>query len=288
MMLGLQPDIDMVAEIAEQFEGWPAGLRLAGQVLATRRTGIDIPVDKLGDLTYVTDYVTQEWFRGLDTDDQTFLTEIACLGRFTGAQCDAILDRNDSASTLRRLCRDELILIGLDQHDEWYRMHAVLSRWLSARLRSVDPDRWRTVHVAAATWWSNQGDTDLAIEHAAAAGDLDLLENLVLLQCGPYTARGMYRTLERWLEHFSEPLVLRSLPLKQVQAVLAVGFGDGERALGWARLCRTDQVTLDPTPGSIAELLGHQTDAPVGDAREPPGERTDPHRSQRLRPLAER
>ena len=111
------------------------------------------------------------------------------------------------------------------------------------------------------TWWSNQGDTDLAIEHAAAAGDLDLLENLVLLQCGPYAARGMYRTLERWLEHFSEPHVLRSLPLKQVQAVLAVGFGDGERALGWVRLCRTDQVPLEPTPGSIAELLGHQTDA---------------------------
>jgi LuxR family maltose regulon positive regulatory protein len=261
MMLGLQPDIDMVAEIAEQFEGWPAGLRLAGQVLATRRTGIDIPVDKLGDLTYVTDYVTREWFGALDADDQVFLTEVGCLGRFTGTQCDAILDRHDSASTLRRLCRDELILIGLDQHDEWYRMHAVLARWLSARLRSVDPDRWRKIHVAAATWWSNQGDTDLAIEHAAAAGDLDLLENLVLLQCGPYAARGMYRTLERWLEHFSEPHVLRSLPLKQVQAVLAVGFGDGERALGWVRLCRTDQVPLEPTPGSIAELLGHQTDA---------------------------
>ena len=31
--LGLQPDIDTVTAVADQFEGWPAGLRLAGQVL---------------------------------------------------------------------------------------------------------------------------------------------------------------------------------------------------------------------------------------------------------------
>ena len=101
MMLGLQPDIDMVAEIAEQFEGWPAGLRLAGQVLATRRTGIDIPVDKLGDLSYVTDYVTQEWFGALDSDDQTFLTEIGCT-RTLHRDCNVM--RFSVDTTPRRRC----------------------------------------------------------------------------------------------------------------------------------------------------------------------------------------
>ncbi len=258
---GITPDLELVAEVAQQFEGWPAGLRLAGQVLATDGTGIDVPVDRLGDLTYVTDYVTQEWFGALDAEDRTMLTEIGCLGRFSGDQCDAVLGRHDSASRLRRLCRDELMLIGLDQHGEWYRMHAVLARWLSAQLRSVDPARWREIHVGAARWWSGQGDTDLAIEHAAAADDLDLLEHLVVLQCGPYAARGMYRTLERWLENFSEQRILDSLPLKQVQAVLCIGFGEGERALGWTRLCQTEQAGLELMPGSVDDLLRRHTDA---------------------------
>ena len=257
--LGIESDIDVLTTLAEQFEGWPVGLRLAGQVIAARPGDTDVPLDKLGDLAYVTDYVTQEWFSALSPDDQVLLSELGCLERFSGAQCDVVLDRHDSASTLQRLCRDELMLIGLDQHDEWYRMHAVLARWLSSRLSSVDPARWRQIHVAAARWWSVEGDTDLAIGHAAAAGDADLLEELVVLHCGPYAARGMYRTLERWLQHFTEARVRASLPLKQVEAVLNMGFGNGERALGWTRLCRTEQVPVDATPGT--ELLDYQTAA---------------------------
>ncbi len=259
--LGLQPDIDMITSIVDQFEGWPAGLRLAGQVIATRRTGVDVSLNKLGDLAHVTDYLTHEWFEALDAEDQTFLAEIGGLRRFTGSQCDEILGRRDSASTLRRLCREELMLIGLDQHDEWYRMHAVLSRWLSGRLRNTDPDRWREIQVAAATWWSAEGDPDLAIEHAAAAEDLDLLETVVLQHCAPYAARGMYRTLERWMDHLSEQRVRDSLPLQQVNAVLNVGFGNGERALSWTRLCRAQRVAGDGAPSSIDDILALQADA---------------------------
>jgi LuxR family maltose regulon positive regulatory protein len=258
--LGLQPDIDTVTSIAEQFEGWPAGLRLAGRVLASR-LGMEVSLSRLGDLGHVTDYLTQEWFAALDSDDQTFLAEIGGLRRFTGPQCDAILGRHDSASTLRRLCRDELMLIGLDQHDEWYRMHAVLSRWLSGQLRNTEPDRWREIQVAAATWWSAEGDPDLAIEHAAAAEDLDLVEALVLQHCAPYAARGMYRTLERWMEHFSEQRVRDSMPLKQVNAVMNVGFGNGERALSWTRLCRAQGVPADGARSSIDDIVELQTDA---------------------------
>ncbi len=259
--LGLEPDIDMLSAAAEQFEGWPAGLRLAGQVLATHRGDLGVPLDKLGDLAYVTDYVTQEWFGALSPDDQVLLIEIGCLERFSGAMCDAVLDRTDTAATLRRLCRSELMLIGLDEHDQWYRMHAVLARWLSSRLQSLDPIRWRHIHVAAATWWSSEGDADLAIQHAATAGDADLLERLVVQHCGPYAARGLYRTLERWLDRFDDARIRDSLPLKQLKVVLHIGSGEGEQALGWTRLCRSASDVDDRTSDSVAAVLAHQTDA---------------------------
>ena len=258
-LLGIEPDIDMVTAVADQFEGWPAGIRLAGQAIATGGGGAALT--KLGDLTQVTDYVTEEWFGGLSTEDQTFLTELGCLGRFTGEQCDAVLGRRDAASTLRRLSRNELLVIALDQFDEWYRMHTVLSRWLSARLRSLDPDRWREIHLAATRWWSLQGDIDLAVEHTAAVNDLDLLEELVILHCGTYAARGMYHTIDRWLQHFSDARIRRSLPLRHVKAILAIGFGDGERALVWTRLSWVDHLPIDHAVASIPDLLAYQTDA---------------------------
>ena len=262
--LDIRPDLDVISTIAEQFEGWPAGLRLAGQVLATRRSGIEIPIDRLGDLGDVTDYLTEEWFGALDGDDQIFLTEIGGLGRFTGPQCDEVLRRHDSASRLRHLCRDEMMLIGLDQHDEWYRMHAVLARWLSARLRSSDPARWREIQVAAAAWWSQRGDIDLAVDHAAAANDLELLERLVLEHSGPYAARGMYRTLERWLEHLDEARVRYVVPLEQVKALVSVGLGDGERALGWTRRCQSGHASAGTPPSGTDAVVALRTAVLVG------------------------
>ncbi len=260
-VLGLRPDLDVITKMAEQFEGWPAGLRLAGQVLATRRSGLEIPMGRLGDLGDVTEYITQEWFAGLDSDDQIFLTEIGGLGRCTGSQCDEVLGRQDSASILRRLCHDQMMLIGLDQHDEWYRMHAVLSRWLSARLRHSDPQRWNEIQVAAATWWAQQGDIDLAIEHAAEANDVDLLEHLVVQHSGPYAARGLYRTLERWMDHFDDARLRESVPLSQVQALLGIGVGDGTRALNWTRRCRSQRDLVDAPPSRTQEFVALRTDA---------------------------
>ncbi len=260
-LLGIEPDIDLVTAIADQFEGWPAGVRLAGQAMAMGRSTGEVASSRLGDLTDVIDYVTAEWFGGLSDEDQSFLTEAGCLGRFTGEQCDAVLGRRGSASILHRLCHKELLVIALDQQGQWYRMHAVLSRWLAARLRRLDPDRWREIHLAAARWWSLQADIDLAVEHAAAANDLDLLEELVILHSGNYATRGMFHTIERWMRHFDDTRVRGSLALRHVMAVLAVGSGDGDRAVGWMRLSWADHVPIDHAVSSISDLLAYQTDA---------------------------
>ncbi len=261
ILLGIEPDIDMVTDLAEQFEGWPAGIRLASQTMAPVRAGGAPALTSLGDLTAVTDYVTEEWFGGLVAEDQTFLTEVGCLGRFNAEQCDAVLGCRGSASTLRRLCRNELLVIALDQHDHWYRMHGILAHWLSERLRSNDPARWREIHLAAARWWALQGDIDLAIEHVAAANDEDLLEELVSLNAATYAARGMFHTIERWMAHFSASRVSGSPLLRHAMALSAIVAGDGERALGWTRLCLVDHEPIDRAVDGVADLVAYQTDA---------------------------
>jgi LuxR family maltose regulon positive regulatory protein len=46
-----------------------------------------------------------------------------------------------------------------------------------------------------------------------------------------------------------------------MKAVLQIGAGNGEQALGWARLCRTAPELSDHSRGGVAAVLAHQTDA---------------------------
>ncbi len=260
-LLGVTPDIESVKLIADQFEGWPAGLRLAAPVLATRPDGEEIPLDKLADIDDVADYVTEEWFGSLAPEDRAFLTEVGCLGRFTGEQCDAVLGRHDSASILRRLCRNELVIIPLDQSSGWYRMHGVLSRWLSSRLEGLDRERWRQIHIAASRWWARQDDVDLAIEHAATAGEMDLIEDLVKEHSATFVARGMYPTVERWLARVEDARIRSSPELRHAETMLAIGAGNGERARNWMRISRVEDGPLDDGLADTADEIALRTEA---------------------------
>ena len=234
--LGAEVDAAALAEIDDQFEGWAAGLRLAGVVMATQdqpdRSNPSV-VDRLGDTIGVTDYLAAAWIGGLEAEDRRFLTEAGCLRRFTGEMCDSVLGRNDSAATLRRLGRAGIPVLPLDQYGDWYRMHSLLARWLASDLRDRDRARWREIHVAAAQWWEREGDIDLAIQHARTAGDLDLCERLVVDHGAAHMSSGLYPTARRWIAAFSDKRVAASPQLSALASIASLHAGEFEQALRW-------------------------------------------------------
>ncbi len=248
--MGVDPDIDVLSELTDQFEGWPAGLRLAGMVMSSRESGFEVPVKRLGSIEYVTDYITEEWFGRLKTADQHLLMELGCLGRFSANSCEEILGIADAAPTLRRLCREEVVLFALDQVGGWYRLHPLLQRWLCSRLRSQNRTRWSVIATATARWWEREGDIDLAIEHALAGEHLDLCEELITTHAGLYSARGMYTTVQRWLTNLGDARIRSSPRLRVVASTVAVYAGDGEAGLRWARLAWDE---LDNTEAGAAQ-----------------------------------
>ncbi len=231
--LDVELDEPALMEISDQFEGWAAGLRLAGVVLAKKDRSDPLLIERLGDITDVTDYLATEWIAGLDARDRQFLLEAGCLRRFTGEMCDSVLGRNDSAATLRRLGRAGTPVLPLDEYGDWYRMHSLLARWLAADLRDRDRERWREIHVAAAHWWEAEGDVDLAIQHARRAGDLDLCERLVVDHGAVHMSTGLYETARRWLAIFSDKRVAASPELRTLATIAALHAGDVEQALRW-------------------------------------------------------
>jgi LuxR family transcriptional regulator, maltose regulon positive regulatory protein len=135
--LGVDATGPDVADVVGVLEGWPAGIRLAGEVLRSTRVSTHIT-----DHVSLVDYLRDEWLAQLGDDDRTFLREVACFERFSGDLCDEVLDRSGSGEVLERLHRDDVVVFSLDQRSRWYRLHGLLRRRLSAELRDTEPQRW--------------------------------------------------------------------------------------------------------------------------------------------------
>ena len=275
--IGVELELDALSRLCDRFEGWVAGLLLAGQALKGKGDHTWMSADHVGDTAFVIDYLRSEWTGDLSKDDRKFLSEAACLQRFTGEMCDQVLGRTRSHARLRRIHHDQLLVLPLDQRDVWFRMHPLLTRWLSSDLQEADPDRWREIHASASAWWADHGDVDLALEHAMAIDDLAAAESLVTDVGFAWLARGLHSTVRRWLAAFPTERMQRSAGLCEINALNNLQLGDGARALRWyehlERILDSSTSPCPPLTQVRAEVLRMTL------AREP---------SRQLLPLAEK
>ena len=173
--------IDLSAEgleaLVDRTEGWPAGVYLAALWLRD----LDDPNDGVrafaGTARHVGEYLAEEALTALAPETRDFLARTSVLGRFTPELCDAVLDREDSASVLAELARSNMFLVALDARAEWYRYHHLFREVL--RLE-VDRDLALQLRRRAAEWCSAQGLVEDAIEYAAAGGDAEAVCQLLL------------------------------------------------------------------------------------------------------------
>ena len=243
---GLELDLTALAALAQEFEGWPAGLRLAALAMWARGDHGDGHSGLLGGADYVVDYLGTEWLAVLDPDDRQLLFELACLGRFTNEMSDTVLGRQGSSVAIRRLKSEQLLrLVPFDRSDRWYRMHPILASWLSSQLRELDRARWREIQLGVSGWWVDAGDIDLAIEHADLAGDRDRCASLVATHAALYAARGQNSTVDRWLSKLDDSRIRLSPDLCAMAAANALQTPDSDRALKWTRALAASVVDAE-------------------------------------------
>ena len=245
--LGVDSRSPYVADLVTQLEGWPAGVRLAASVLRSDPEA-GVAVDHVS----LVDYLSSEWLGQLPADEFGFLSEVACLDRFTAAMCDEVLDRTGSGPLIDRLHRDSVLVFELEQRNDEYRLHGLLRRWLSSELRRADPVRWATIHSRAATYRERNGDIEGAAEHLISSGNLDELEWLAMEHGGQFFTSGLDATVERWLAVFPPERLRTSPGLCGLQSIKALHAGDDALAVQWLRvldetLRRWDGPDADPT-----------------------------------------
>jgi LuxR family maltose regulon positive regulatory protein len=220
---GIQLDDAEVSALVERTEGWPAGLYLAALWLRS----LDDPSAGVREFTghhrHVADYLSSEVLDALDDDVHAFLLRSAVLGRFTAELCDAVLERDDSAEKLEALERSNLFLVALDGQGRWFRYHSLFAELLALELEASEPGAAVELHRRAGAWLRERGLTVEAAEHAAAAGDYDVIADLLVESHVALIRHGRPATFLHWVSILPEHTLVER-PVLPAAAAIAGGL----------------------------------------------------------------
>ena len=196
-----------IERLIERTEGWPAAIVLAGLWLRH----VDDPsraVREFGaDLHFVAEYLSNEVLASLDDDVRSFLHQASVLGRFTAELCDDVLERSDSASVLADLERSNMFVHRLER-GEWFRVHSLFAEFAVAELASLNPGAPAQIHERTARWYLSRGLPGGACDHAAAAGDHELLAQVLVEHHLSAIRHGFGGTVLRWVRTLPEETII--------------------------------------------------------------------------------
>jgi LuxR family maltose regulon positive regulatory protein len=261
---GLRLSPEQVLELHRRTEGWPAGLLLAALSLAE---GAELKDFGGGD-RLIRAYVRDEFLSSLTEEDRDFLTATSVLDRLTGPVCNALLDSDDAADRLARLSQANAMLVPLDRRNTAYRYNELFVTALRAELQRSDPTRESDLHRRASGWYASEGDTERAIGHALAAGDVDRAATGLWESALPRIARG--DGVGEWLERFGADRLHGHPLLALVAAASALAGGDFYEAERWVTLARSMPGDDSARGGTLlmrAALGRHGASALAADAK---------------------
>jgi len=205
--------------LMERTEGWAAGLRLAAITVEEGGQPID---GFTGDEHVVSDYLIGEVIARQPNEVQEFMLATCVCHTFTGQLAAELSRQENSGQILDQLERTGVVVSG---QDGTYRYHPLLRRYLRAELGRREMSSLHQRHRTVAGWYLAAGDQLRAIEHAAAAGDDDLVTRLVAKYGLAQVLDGQPQRLKRVLDS-ARPHVLARPSVALVAAATALDLGD--------------------------------------------------------------
>jgi LuxR family maltose regulon positive regulatory protein len=213
-----------IEALVEHTGGWPAALVLAWLWLRTVEDPARAVRSFGGDHRFVADYLSSEVLTALDEDTRAFMQAIAVLGEFTADLCDGVLDCTDSAVRLAELERANLFVSGTER-GAWFRIHPLFAEYARSQLVSLDRGAPSRIHRRAAEWLRSHGWPGEAVEHAAAAGDHEIVTQLLVEYHLALIRGGAGGTVVRWVRTLPEDRIVEHPELAAAAAAGAMLVG---------------------------------------------------------------
>lgn len=221
---GLELSEEQIEILHNRTEGWPAALYLAALWLRSVEDRDRAVLEFGGGHRHVAEYLSHEVLASLDAGHRLFLVRAAVLGSFTAELCDAVLGRSDSAAVLAELEDSNMLVTSLERR-EWFRVHALFAEYATARLHGVEPTAPQMIHRRAAEWLRARGQIVEAVQHASAAGDFEVVADILSEYHLALIRGGRSGMLLRWVQELPDDVLAE-------HADVAVGAATGALLVG--------------------------------------------------------
>jgi LuxR family transcriptional regulator, maltose regulon positive regulatory protein len=213
---------DALPLLEERFEGWPAGLQLAALSLRSADSQESLLLAISNENADITGYLVDEVLTHQFPAIHEFLLKSSLLDRFCVSLCEAANGEIDPAWNARACLdwieRSGLFILPLDNHREWYRYHHLFQELLQQRASAeMSADQMSNLHRRASTWFEEHGLIEEALQHALAAGDLDLAARQMSGGLREVVNHEDRPTLERWLRLLPEEFIQRRPELLMIR-----------------------------------------------------------------------
>lgn len=214
--------------LVDRTEGWVSGLHLAA--LSLRRNGDPAAFIRefSGRHQDIAQYLLEEIFGNQSDEMKRFLLQTSILDRMNASLCEAVTGMANAAAQFRELERQNLFMIRLDDHGEWYRYHHLFSDFLQRQLRCAQTEKKSDLHGKAAAWLKENGLPVEAIEHWMTGGLYD--EAASAVEAHMAVLQDYRGSLLRWLVQFPERLLDRKPFLQLLHLKIMIEDGDLHRA----------------------------------------------------------
>ncbi|MCP4118639.1 MAG: hypothetical protein GY737_25250 [Desulfobacteraceae bacterium] len=166
---GLDLNKEDIVSLRDKTEGWIAGLALAILSIREQKDRRSFINDFTGSHRYIIDYLVEEVLSGLGADVREFMLKIAILERFCPGLCGAVTENPESSGILMDMEQNNLFLIPLDNHREWFRYHHLFREFLLKNLMETHAGEVQGLHGKAFYWLKDRGYGTEAFNHGVPA-----------------------------------------------------------------------------------------------------------------------
>lgn len=184
-LAGLDTEPDLAERLTARTEGWPAAVRLAIMSWERERRLLDrtgVPPGArptLAGLSFVADYLADEVLASLPTPSRLLLEDTSVVPAINASLAAELSGRPDAGNVLDELARALAFVRRGEGPDCWYVVHGLLREHLQAALGRRDSAAPARQQVRAAQWYRRHGMAATALGYAVAAGDRDLVVDIL-------------------------------------------------------------------------------------------------------------
>lgn len=184
--------------LTQKTRSWPAGLRLALEILGDQlEKKKSLAVKNLnGSHPYFSDYFNEEIFSGLDEGTKDFLQKICVFDQFSARLCHDIFSITNSDEKIEHLIESQLFIYSSDSQPGWYSLHPLFQDFLLNKIKAkIRNDSYQK----AANWFYQQEKIALAVDYAFRSGDEETVLKIIEPACESMLLDGDIRTITGWI-----------------------------------------------------------------------------------------